>query len=139
VNSGAATETRPAGDVDSTPYERIGGAAALRRITERFYDIMSEAPEVGIVRAMHSGDLAPMRQKLFEFMSGWLGGPNLYFERSDRKCMGAAHAPFVIGETERDQWLYCMRRAMQDQDVDPQLREHIDRALYRMADMLRSS
>lgn len=139
MNSRAATETRSASDADSTPYELIGGAAALRRITERFYDIMSETPEAGAVRAMHAGDLAPMRQKLFEFMSGWLGGPNLYFERSDRKCMGAAHAPFVIGEIERDQWLFCMRRAMQDQNVEPRLCEHIDRALYRMADMLRSS
>ena len=46
---------------------------------------------------MHAPDLAPMRQKLFEFMSGWLGGPNLYFARSDRKCMVSAHAPYDIG------------------------------------------
>jgi hemoglobin len=110
----------------------------VRRITERFYDLMSELPEAGVVRAMHSGDLGPMRQKLFEFMSGWLGGPNLYFERSDRKCMGTAHAPYRIREAERDQWLYCMRRAMQDEGVEPELRNRIDAALFRMADMLRS-
>ena len=69
-------------------------------------------------------------------MSGWLDGPNRYFARSDRKCMGAAHAPHDIGENERDQWLTCMRRAMRDAGVDPQLRERIDAALFRVADML---
>jgi hemoglobin len=122
-----------------TPYEQIGGAEVVRRITERFYDIMSDSPEAGAIRAMHAGDLAPMRQKLFEFMSGWLGGPNLYFARSDRKCMGAAHGPYVIGENERDQWLACMRRAMRDAGVDPTLRERIDAALFRIADMLRTA
>jgi hemoglobin len=129
----------PVPDEARTPYERVGGAAALRRITDRFYTLMDESPGARGIRAMHAGDLAPMRQKLFEFMSGWLGGPNLYFTRSDRKCMGAAHAVFQIGESERDQWLGCMREALQEAGVEAGLRERIDAALYRMADMMRTS
>jgi hemoglobin len=138
LSAEAAKDGRSGAAVAPTPYDVLGGAPVLRRITERFYDIMSEAPDARALRAMHSGDLGPMREKLFDFMSGWLGGPNRYFERSDRLCMGTAHAPYRIGEAERDQWLACMRRAMQDEGVQPDLRARIEAALFRMADMLRS-
>jgi len=131
-----STETDPTPAEALTPYHLIGGATAVRRLTDRFYDIMCDSPAAHAVRALHSGDLAPMRQKLFEFMSGWLGGPNLYFERSDRKCMGSAHARFNIGESERDQWLACMYRALAEQGVDPELRQRIETALFRVADMM---
>ena len=136
VPFGMSTETQPAPVEPLNPYHLIGGAAAVRRITDRFYDIMNDSPEARAVRAMHSGDLAPMRQKLFEFMSGWLGGPNLYFERSDRKCMGSAHAPFNIGETERNQWLACMYRSLEAEGIDRELRKRIETALFQVADMM---
>jgi len=123
----------------ASPYEGIGGAEALRRVTERFYDILSTSSEAAGIRRMHATDLAPMRQKLFEFMSGWLGGPNLYFARSDRKCMMSAHAPYDIGRDERDQWLACMHRALREEGVDPPLREQIGAALFQFADALRTS
>ena len=53
--------------------------------------------------------------------------------------MGSAHAPYRIEETARDQWLYCMHRALEDEGVEPGLRERIESALFRMADMLRSA
>jgi hemoglobin len=120
-------------------YERIGGAEAVRRVAERFYDIMNSSSEAAGIRRMHAGDLTPMRQKLFEFMSGWLGGPNLYFARSDRKCMMSAHAPYDIGIDERDQWLGCMHRALHEEGIASPLREQIEAALFRFADALRTS
>lgn len=133
------SETTEASGEARTPYERMGGAEAVRRLTERFYDIMDEAPEAAGIRVMHGGDLAPMREKLFDFMSGWLGGPNLYFTRSDAKCLGSAHSPYTIGKSERDQWLACMHRALLEEGVDLQLRERIDAALFKVADMLCTS
>ncbi len=123
----------------ASPYERIGGADVVRRLAERFYDIMGSSPEAAGIRRMHAADLTPMRQKLFEFMSGWLGGPNLYFARSDRKCMMSAHAPYDIGSDERDQWLGCMHRALQEEGVASPLREQIEVALFRFADALSAS
>lgn len=120
-----------------SPYDQIGGAEAVRRVAERFYDIMSTSEEAAGIRRMHAADLTPMRQKLFEFMSGWLGGPNLYFARSDRKCMMSAHAPYTIGTSERDQWLGCMHRALAEEGVAPALKDQIETALFRFADALR--
>src|SRR5579871_2654274 len=88
-----------------TPYELIGGEAAVRRLADRFYEIMDTDPAAARIRAMHADDLIPIRQLLFEFLSGWLGGPQLYFRRAEHRCIMSAHRPYAIGETERDQWM----------------------------------
>ena len=61
------------------PYELIGGGPVVRQVVERFYDIMDADPAAAGIRAMHAGDLGPMRERLFEFLSAWLGGPTTYF------------------------------------------------------------
>ena len=65
---------------DTPPYALIGGEAAVRRLIDRFYDLMDEAPEYYVIRKLHPQDLAGSREKLFMFLSGWLGGPPLYVE-----------------------------------------------------------
>ena len=46
----------------ATPFERIGGHAVLRRITDRFYDLSEQDPAYAVLRAMHAADLTPMRE-----------------------------------------------------------------------------
>jgi hemoglobin len=123
--------------IEPTPYERLGGEAAVRRLVNRFYDLMEDA-EVRKLRAMHARDLSPMREKLFEFMSGWLGGPPLYFERPDHACIGTAHSAFAIDAEARDQWLACMDRALADIGADPATRQMLEQPLYRIADAFRN-
>lgn len=119
------------------PYQIIGGEEAVRRLVNRFYDLMEEPGYVPELRAMHAPDLGDMRVKLFEFLSGWLGGPPLYHQRADSKCMGSAHQPFNIREVERDQWMKCIRRAMDETEVPADLKPILDKALFRMADAMR--
>jgi hemoglobin len=124
--------------LEKTPYEMMGGEAAVRCLVDRFYDIMDSAPEAQNIRRMHANDLTPMRQLLFEFLSGWLGGPALYFRRPGNRCIRSAHHRFSIGEAERDQWLACMRRAMDDCGVSQNVRDMIDRPLARMCESFRN-
>lgn len=128
----SAEQTRP------TPYELIGGESAVRRLANRFYDFMDELPEAAALRAMHGPDLRPMREKLFEFMSGWLGGPSLYFQRPDAKCFGSAHRPFPIDAAARDQWMLCVSRALDELPMAPELRALIDTSLKRTTEALRN-
>ena len=121
-----------------TAYDLIGGETVVRRIVERFYDIMDSAPEAAGIRAMHASDLGPMRESLFEFLSGWLGGPRTYFERPGAKCVVSAHRPFAIGEAERDAWMLCMRRAMDEAGVTGEMRTKLDHAFMRVAEAFRS-
>jgi hemoglobin len=125
-------------DTVTTPYELLGGAAPLRRLVDRFYDVMDSAPEARELRAMHGADLGPMRDKLYEFMSGWLGGPPLYSQRTGSVCITRAHAPFPIDAAARDQWLWCMQRAMNDVAAPAAMREMVAQPLERMADFLRN-
>jgi hemoglobin len=65
-----------------TPYDALGGADAVRALVDRFYELMDEWPETFALRQMHPPDLGHARQSLYEFLSGWLGGPPLYIEKN---------------------------------------------------------
>lgn len=123
---------------DNTPYAAMGGEAAVRRLVDRFYDYMDELTEVRRLREMHAKDLGPMRQKLFEFMSGWLGGPPLYFQRADAKCLNSAHRPFAIDAELRDQWMLCMSRALSEIPMRDAERQRVNRALWAVTEALRN-
>ncbi len=125
-------------EAERSPYEIIGGTPAVRAIVDRFYDLMDTDPAVAELRHMHAGDLGPMRDRLTDFLVGWLGGPPLYFQRSDRKCIVSAHRPFAIGETARDQWMSCMRRALVDCGVSEEVRTLLDKPLLRMCEAFRN-
>jgi hemoglobin len=122
----------------ASPFERLGGEAAIRRIVERFYDVMETDPAAARIRAMHAADLSVMRSKLADWMIGALGGPPLYAQRPDRGCMGSVHKAFPIGEEDVEEWMYCLRKAWADENVDLGLRELLDTPFKEMATMLRS-
>jgi hemoglobin len=124
--------------VDDTPYRLLGGDAGLRRLVDRFYDLMDEVPEYHGIRKLHPQDLAGSREKLQLFLSGWLGGPPLYVEKYGHPMLRARHLPFAIGVAERDAWLACMLQAMEDTDVAEPLREALLKAFFGTADWMRN-
>lgn len=134
----SSTETPTAASRPPTPYQLVGGEAMVRRIVDRFYDIMASTPEAARIRALHADDLSAVRERLFEFLSGWLGGPPLYFQRPDHKCIMSAHRPFAIGPAERDEWMMCMRRALEDCGVSAEMRTLLDGAFLRLAEAFRN-
>jgi hemoglobin len=90
------------------------------------------------LRRVHGSDLGSARDKLAWFLSGWLGGPDLYIERFGHPRLRARHLPFSIGVVERDQWLACMNQAMQEQGVDEELRVRLLQAFFQTADWMRN-
>ena len=91
-----------------TPYERIGGEEAVRRLCNTFYQIMSDTPQTQLIRELHPDNLQISEDKLFMFLSGWLGGPPLFTDKFGHPRLRSRHMPFAINIEERDQWLYCM-------------------------------
>lgn len=116
-----------------TPYTLLGGEAALRALVERFYGYMETMPELAAVRAMHPADLSGSKQKLFMFLSGWLGGPPLYWEAFGHPRLRMRHLPFVIGRGDSEQWLAAMRRALRETPMDGVFREKLYAALTQTA------
>ena len=121
-----------------TPYALLGGDAAVRALVERFYDLMDLEPQYAELRALHAPDLAHAREKLYLFLSGWLGGPSLYIERYGHPMLRRRHLPFPIGIRERDQWLACMEQAMTEQGVTDHLRARLREAFFQTADWMRN-
>ena len=111
--------------MNQTPYETIGGEAGVRELVDRFYDYMDSLPEAAEVRALHARSLRASREKLFLFLSGWLGGPDLYVQKYGHPRLRRRHLPFPIGSHERDQWMLCMRRALADMPIDDELRRRM--------------
>ena len=116
-----------------TPYEAMGGERAIRNLVERFYFYMDTLPEVEVVRNMHQPSLASAKDKLFKFLSGWLGGPDLFVREFGHPMLRRRHFPFEIGRAERDQWMLCMDKALDEVNMDAGLRESIREALADLA------
>jgi hemoglobin len=126
------------GTAQQTPYELIGGEAGVRALVRRFYQLMDELPEAYGIRKLHAKDLGSAEDKLFMFLSGWLGGPPLYVQRHGHPRLRARHLPFPIGVAERDQWLLCMRQALDERALPDGLRQRLYQALADLADHMRN-
>ena len=106
------TQTRAATPPPATPYERLGGREVLRAIVDRFYDLMDEDPAYAGLRAMHAEDLAPMRESLTGFLTGWSGGPRDWF--AEGKCVMSAHKNLAIDPALASEWMDAMSRAIDE-------------------------
>lgn len=126
------------GVVTNLHYERIGGEAKIHELVERFYCLMDSLPEAQTVRAMHARDLRGSREKLFMFLSGWLGGPQLYVEKYGHPRLRQRHLPFTIDTAARDQWMHCMRQALIDVGIEESLRSELLAAFAKTADFMRN-
>lgn len=119
-------------------YELLGGETGVRTLVDRFYDLMESAPEAKDIRALHAASLKQSREKLFMFLSGWSGGPQLYMEKFGHPRLRMRHLPFAIGSRERDQWLWCMGRALDAGDFHPSVVAHLKTRFAEVADFMRN-
>lgn len=125
--------------LQNTPYEALGGDARVRTLVDTFYDHMDADEAFAGIRGLHPASLASSREKLYEFLSGWLGGPNLYIEKRGHPRLRGRHMPFAIGVSERDQWLACMARAMDDCGITGELRTFLDARFAHVANFMRNA
>ena len=121
-----------------THYQRIGGEAKVRELVNRFYQLMDELPEAYGIRKLHAEDLSNSAQKLFDFLSGWMGGPQLYVQKHGHPMLRRRHLPFPIDSSARDQWMHCMQLALDDVVEDARLRDELYQAFLKVADHMRN-
>lgn len=114
----ASETTHPWGGAE-TPFVEIGGLEEVRLLVEEFYDIIED--ESPSLREMLPRNTAGSRLKLYEFMSGWLGGPQLYQNKRAHPRLRMRHFPFSIGDEEASEWMRCMIKAMEQRELPEQL------------------
>jgi len=123
---------------EQTPYEALGGEAGVRELVDRFYNYMDTDDHASGVRRMHARNLRVSREKLYSFLTGWMGGPDLYVQKYGHPRLRRRHMPFAIGKQERDQWMYCMRKALADMPIEDLQRQQLERAFAATADHMRN-
>ena len=123
---------------NTTTYEKIGGANTVSKLCNRFYELMDTVPQFQGIRAMHPADLTSSRDKLYMFLSGWMGGPDLFVEKFGHPRLRGRHMPFAIGVAERDQWVACMALAMEDIGLSEDLRKGLLSNFFHTADFMRN-
>jgi len=119
-------------------YALLGGEPAVKQLVDRFYDLMDTMPESYEIRQIHPKDLQSSRDKLFLFLSGWLGGPPLYVEKYGHPRLRARHLPYPIDESARDQWLLCMNQALDEQVDNALLKQQLKTSFAKTADFMRN-
>ncbi len=112
-----------------TPYDLVGRADVVRRIVDRFYDLMDEEGFAEL-RALHAPDLAPMRDSLTGFLIAWLGGPRDWFTRNPGKCVMSLHSKIAVTQQTARQWCDAMRLAIAefvpDQDFGAKMADALE-------------
>ena len=134
--------SQPSASSPQSLYDLLGGESEathkIREIVEAFYDVMESDEKAKTIRLMHPEDLTSSREKLFMFLTGWTGGPQLYTERYGHPFLRRRHLPFKIGEDERDQWIYCMTKGMLNLKMEEEKIKALLNALYPIADFMRN-
>ncbi len=125
-------------DSEHSLYELLGGETGVRKLVDRFYDLIDSSPKAAQIRILLPKTLERPREKLFMFLSGWSGGPQLYIEKYGHPALRRRHAPFSIGETERDQWVWCMHKALDETDMPEHVRAYLKSHFSDAAEFLRN-
>lgn len=121
-----------------TLYERLGTEAGVLELVTRFYDEMDNNSDARLVRDKHASNLNPSRVKLFEYFSGWFGGPPLFTDKYGHPKLRARHKHIKIGLKDRDTWLKCLTTALDQMDISPDLRADLLTKIEPMADHMRN-
>lgn len=117
----------------NTPYQMLGGEAAVLSLVDRFYFFMDTLPEAAGIRQIHGQSLTNAKMKLFKFLSGWLGGPDLFIQEYGHPRLRQRHFPFAISEAEARQWILCMNKALAELNMDSNLRTFLQQSLEQLA------
>lgn len=131
------TESNPVEPIQSH-FIRIGGATKIRALVKRFYNIMDELPESYGIRKLHAENLQESEDKLFKFLNGWMGGPQLYVQEYGHPMLRRRHLSIPISDSERDQWLMCMDISINEIVEDVQLRTELSAAFAKVGDHMRN-
>ncbi len=126
------------GNRTRTIYEKVGGEDGVRRLVNAFYDIVETDPEGAPLMALHNlgHGLAHARVAQFEFLSGFLGGPQLYVEHHGHSNVRKMHEHLQVRQLERDSWVRCMTKAMEAHGMDAETHKMLLAHFTRIADVL---
>ena len=91
-----------------SPFESIG-EDTLHRLVDTFYGLVAQHPDLAPIFPNQFTEIA---RKQKQFLTQYLGGPQVYTEEHGHPMMRARHLPFPVTPTRAKSWLSCMTQAM---------------------------
>lgn len=109
-----------------TPFEAIG-EETLHRLVDTFYGLVAQHPDLAPI---FPNEFTEIARKQKQFLTQYLGGPNLYTEEHGHPMMRARHLPFPVTPTRARAWLSCMTQAMDTIGLEGPIRDEFYSRLY---------
>jgi hemoglobin len=107
-------------DAEVSVFDAVGGQGFFDDLVERFYK--GVATDL-LLRPLYPDDLTGSKRHLALFLGQYWGGPTIYSNERGHPRLRMRHAPFVVGEPERDAWLRHMNAALdalvRERSIDP--------------------
>lgn len=125
-------------DDGASVFDAAGGMAFFVALVSVFYAEVAADP-VLLSLYPDPDDLGPARDRFTLFLAQYWGGPTTYSEGRGHPRLRMRHAPFAIGERERDHWLAAMKVALDSQSPPSALRERFDAYFAMSAEAMRNS
>lgn len=122
---------------EDTSFKAAGGFEGIQKLVKSFYENMDQLPEAKIIRAMHADDLSVIDDKLCHFLCYWLGGPRHYKDKYGPISIPQVHRHLAVGPQERDAWLLCMQKAVEQQPYKPVFKKYLLEQLAVPAERIR--
>jgi hemoglobin len=97
----------------------MGGADTIARLVDGFYRRVQAHPALS---QLFPEDIQPVRERQYAFLTQFFGGPDLYTRQFGHPMMRARHLPHPISPERRDEWLACMRGALDEVGLTGPLR-----------------
>lgn len=100
-----------------TLYELVGDEN-LKKLVAQFYDLVQKNETLA---PLFKGDFDTIRDKQYCFLSQFLGGPMRYTEKYGHPKMRLRHLPHHIDQKAKNEWLKCMKKAIETLELEPNL------------------
>ena len=124
---------------DKSLFERIGGHSEVSKLANCFYDVMERDAIANVILELHPNDLTRSRKRLENYLCEWFGGPKLFGEKYvNPDWLKLRHKHLNIGINERDQWLHCMKTAMQELGYEEELQHELNAKFFELAGYMRA-
>ncbi|MAU39264.1 MAG: globin [Actinobacteria bacterium] len=108
-----------------TVYDRVGGSEWFYQLLDFFYEDVIRRDEI---RDLYPDDLTDSKKNTADFLIQYWGGPSRYSERRGHPRLRMRHAPYTIGEEQKESWLASMRFALDQmkpvKEVDEAMAEY---------------
>ncbi|ASJ76723.1 group II truncated hemoglobin [Granulosicoccus antarcticus] len=121
-----------------TLYQRLGEEPGLQAIAESLYGWMERLPEAAHIHALHQMQIDETRTRLVAFLSRFFDGPDRYRAHYGEPRMRQRHMKIPIGPAERDAWMLCMHKSLQENIADDELRTAVEAKLAAFAEHMRN-